>query len=114
MQADAFVAGDALDVERIRQSFAPQVVGEWICLFDEVPSTNAVLREMARAGAATGTVVLADSQTVGRGRAGQPWFSPPGVNLYASVLLRPDIEPGAAGPYSFVASLALADAIREQ
>jgi BirA family biotin operon repressor/biotin-[acetyl-CoA-carboxylase] ligase len=114
MRADTAVPVDALDVERIRQSFAPQLLGGSIYLYDAVPSTNTVLREMARAGAASGTVVLADSQTAGHGRAGQPWFSPPGVNLHASILLRPDIRPRAAGVYSFVASLALADAIREQ
>jgi BirA family biotin operon repressor/biotin-[acetyl-CoA-carboxylase] ligase len=114
MQADTAVTAHALSGERIRQNLAPQLVGGRICLYDAVPSTNAVLRELARAGAAAGTVVLAESQTAGHGRAGKPWFSPPGVNLYASVLLRPDIQPGAAGVYSFVASLALADAIREQ
>jgi BirA family transcriptional regulator, biotin operon repressor / biotin---[acetyl-CoA-carboxylase] ligase len=114
MQADTAVTVDALSVERILQSLAPQLVGGRICLYDAVPSTNAVLRDLAREGAAAGTVVLAESQTAGHGRAGKPWFSPPGVNLYASVLLRPDIQPGEAGVYSFIASLALADAIREQ
>jgi BirA family biotin operon repressor/biotin-[acetyl-CoA-carboxylase] ligase len=114
MQADTAVAGDALSVERIRQSLAPQLVGGQLCLYDTVPSTISVLRDLARGGAAGGTVVLAESQTSGHGRAGKPWFSPPGVNLYASVLLRPDIPPAAAGVHSFVASLAVADAIREQ
>ncbi len=35
-----------------------------------------------------GTVVLADSQTAGRGRLGREWFSPPGINLYASIVIR--------------------------
>jgi BirA family biotin operon repressor/biotin-[acetyl-CoA-carboxylase] ligase len=114
MQADTSVANDALSLERIRQNLGPRLSEGRLRLYDAVPSTNTVLRELARAGAPDGTVVLADSQTAGHGRAGKPWFSPPGVNLYASVLLRPDIQPGAAGVYSFVASLALADAIREQ
>src|SRR5262245_19385724 len=112
MEADTAAAVGELSVERIRQNLAPHLAGARICLYDAVPSTNTVLRELARAGAACGTVVLADSQTAGHGRAGKPWFSPPGVNLYASVLLRPDIQPAAAGVHSFVASLALADAIR--
>jgi BirA family biotin operon repressor/biotin-[acetyl-CoA-carboxylase] ligase len=112
MRADA-VTGDGLSVEGIRQNLAPQLVGRDIRLYEAVPSTNTVLRELARAGAAGGTVVLAESQTAGHGRAGKPWFSPPGVNLHASILLRPDVRPAAAGVHSFVASLALADAIRE-
>jgi BirA family transcriptional regulator, biotin operon repressor / biotin---[acetyl-CoA-carboxylase] ligase len=114
MQGDTMVAEQALSLDLICQNLAPQVVGRRICLYDAVPSTNAVLQELARRGSAEGTVVLAESQTAGRGRGGQPWFSPPGVNLYVSVLCRPDIEPGAAAVFSFMTSLALADAIREQ
>jgi BirA family biotin operon repressor/biotin-[acetyl-CoA-carboxylase] ligase len=68
---------------------------------------------MARAGARTGTVLLADSQTAGRGRHGRPWFSPSGVNLYASVLLRPRVHPREVGIVSLLAGLALSDAIKD-
>ena len=113
MRAEAPLVENALGVEQIRQHLCAYTVGRRICLYDAVESTNAVLRELARAGAAEGTVVLAESQTAGRGRAGKTWFSPPGVNLYGSVLFRPAIAPGAAAVFSFMASLALADAIRE-
>jgi BirA family transcriptional regulator, biotin operon repressor / biotin---[acetyl-CoA-carboxylase] ligase len=82
-----------------------------IRLVDTVASTNAVLRELARAGAPEGTVVIADAQTAGHGRFAKPWFSPPGVNIYASVLYRPAIAPREVGGFSFVASLAVSDAI---
>jgi len=108
------VANDALEIELIRRHLWPNGFGKRLYLYVEVPSTNAVLRELARRGAAEGTVVLAEAQTAGRGRAGQPWFSPPGVNLYASVLLRPAIAPRAVPVLSFIASLALADTIDEQ
>ena len=62
---------------------------------------------------AEGTVVVAESQTHGRGRHGQPWFSPPGVNLYASALFRPSFLARDATSFSFVASLAVYDALRE-
>ena len=82
-----------------------------IRLADTVASTNAVLRELARAGAPEGTVVIADAQTAGHGRFAKPWFSPPGVNIYASVLYRPAIAAREVGGFSFVASLAVSDAI---
>jgi BirA family transcriptional regulator, biotin operon repressor / biotin---[acetyl-CoA-carboxylase] ligase len=44
---------------------------------------------LAQAGAEHGTVVVAESQTAGRGRQSRAWFSPPGMNLYVSVLIRP-------------------------
>jgi BirA family biotin operon repressor/biotin-[acetyl-CoA-carboxylase] ligase len=115
MRPDLATVENALSVDEIRRPLSAPTVGRrlWLCLYEAVPSTNQLLRELARAGAAEGTTVLAESQTAGRGRAGKAWFSPPGVNLYASVLCRPGITPAAAPVFSFVASLALADAIRE-
>lgn len=102
-----------LDVGRIRRELTGRVVGRRIEFFPEVASTNAALRELALGGAPEGTVVLADGQTAGRGRGGKPWFSPPGVNLYASVLVRPAVRPAGIPLLAFAASLALADAVRE-
>ena len=82
-----------------------------IRLVETVTSTNAALRELAKAGAPEGTVVIADAQTAGHGRLAKPWFSPAGVNIYASVLYRPAIAPREVGGFSFVASLAVSDAI---
>jgi BirA family biotin operon repressor/biotin-[acetyl-CoA-carboxylase] ligase len=103
---------DLLSIELIRRGLSTQVVGRQIYLFGEVSSTNDVLRHLAKAGAREGTVVLAESQTAGRGRFGKTWFSPFGTNLYASVLFRPAIGPKDAPVFSFIASLALADTIR--
>jgi BirA family biotin operon repressor/biotin-[acetyl-CoA-carboxylase] ligase len=104
---------DVLSLDRIRQGLDTGTVGRRIVVHEVVTSTNASLRELAEAGASEGTVVLADRQTAGRGRGTKPWFSPPGVNLYASVLFRPAIAPAAAPAFAFIASLALADAIRD-
>ena len=52
-------------------------------------STNDEAARLARAGARHGTVVTAATQTSGRGRAGRTWVSPPGGNLYVSMILRP-------------------------
>ena len=101
-----------LAMQVIRRELDARVVGRHLHVFDEVESTNTVLRELARAGARQGTVVLAESQRSGRGRMGQPWFSPPGVNLYASVLLGEGLRPEDAGTLSFIGSLATSDAIR--
>jgi BirA family biotin operon repressor/biotin-[acetyl-CoA-carboxylase] ligase len=56
-----------------------------------VGSTMDVARTLAREGAAHGTIVLAEEQLLGRGRLGRRWFSPSGVNLYLSILLRPSL-----------------------
>jgi BirA family transcriptional regulator, biotin operon repressor / biotin---[acetyl-CoA-carboxylase] ligase len=74
-------------------------------------STNRVAMEMAESGAPHGTVVVADAQTAGRGRRGRRWVSPPGKNLYVSLLLRPPVPTVEAPRLSLVAGIALADAI---
>jgi BirA family biotin operon repressor/biotin-[acetyl-CoA-carboxylase] ligase len=107
------IATDLLSIEEIRRTLATEMVGRHIFLFSTVESTNTRLRTLARGGARAGTVVLAEEQTAGHGRRGQIWFSPSGVNLYVSVLLRPRLTARQLGAFSFIASLALADAVKE-
>jgi BirA family biotin operon repressor/biotin-[acetyl-CoA-carboxylase] ligase len=78
-----------------------------------VDSTNAVAADLAAAGCPHGTVVAADAQEAGRGRLGRSWSSPPGVNLYVSVVLRPPVEPYEAPRLTLVAAVALARAVEE-
>jgi len=101
----------ALSITGIRRRLHTAVTGRQIFLFHEVDSTNSTLSRLARSGALEGTVVLAEAQTAGRGRLGQAWFSPPGVNLYASTLFREPLPLEEAPLFSLVAGLALADAV---
>jgi BirA family biotin operon repressor/biotin-[acetyl-CoA-carboxylase] ligase len=77
----------------------------------ETGSTNRDVAALAQEGAGEGVAVVADRQCAGRGRMARPWFSPPGVNLYFSLLLRPDVEPGRAASLPLVAGLAVAEAV---
>jgi BirA family transcriptional regulator, biotin operon repressor / biotin---[acetyl-CoA-carboxylase] ligase len=101
---------DKLAIDRIRRHLATDVVGRHLYLFDAIGSTNTALRDLALAGAAPGTVVMAEMQNAGRARMGTAWFSPPGLNLYVSVLLRPAIPLTKVPVFSFITSLALTDA----
>ncbi len=78
----------------------------------EVDSTNAYAAMLAQEGAPEGAVVVSETQTAGRGRLGRKWVSPPGVNIYMSVILRPDMPPGDAPLVTLAASVALTRAIR--
>lgn len=81
-----------LSIEAIRAHLATRVIGANLSVHDTVDSTNRFLADLAHRGAADGTVVVADSQTAGRGRMGRQWVSPPGLNLYVSILLtRPQV-----------------------
>lgn len=63
-------------------------VGKIVCL-DEVESTQAVARELALEGTAERTLVLAETQTAGKGRLGREWESGPG-GVYMTLLLKPE------------------------
>lgn len=104
---------ERFSMQVIHRELDARIVGQHIHIFDEVESTNEMLRDLARLGASDGTVVLAESQRNGRGRLGRPWFSPPNVNFYASVLLEGELRLEDMGPVSFIGSLAISDAIKD-
>ena len=79
--------------------------------FEELDSTNAKARQLAEEGAADGTVVIADRQSAGRGRLGRRWESPPSVNLYCSILLRPQIPVQQAPQLTFLSAVAVAETL---
>ena len=78
-----------LSLDDIRSTLATNHLGQHLDLHREVVSTNGTLLALAQSGAEHGAVVVADSQTAGRGRQARIWFSPGGMNLYCSVLIRP-------------------------
>jgi BirA family biotin operon repressor/biotin-[acetyl-CoA-carboxylase] ligase len=88
-------------------------VGQVLHWYEELGSTNDRAKELAEEGAEHGEVVIAESQTAGRGRRGRTWASPPRKNLYFSVVLRPELPPSRASELTLVASVALCDALRQ-
>jgi BirA family transcriptional regulator, biotin operon repressor / biotin---[acetyl-CoA-carboxylase] ligase len=77
----------------------------------DCPSTNDLAAQQGRAGAPEGLVVVADTQSGGRGRLGRVWHSPPGQNLYLSILLRPTRPAVEIPPLTLLAGAALAQAL---
>ena len=80
--------------------------------FDSLPSTNTELARLASEGAAEGVAILADEQTAGRGRLQRAWSSPKGAGLYFSILLRPRIPVDHWPLITFMAALAVGDALQ--
>ena len=75
-----------------------------------VGSTNAEALDLAKAGAPHGTLVIADRQTAGRGRMGRRWESPPGVGLWFSWILRPDLPLASGFLVTVAGALAVVEA----
>lgn len=84
-----------------------------ILSFDELASTSDEAKKMAKAGAAEGTVVVAEAQTGGRGRLGRAWQSQKGGGLFFSVVLRPEAVPAKCSSFTLAAAVAVKDAINE-
>ncbi len=75
-------------------------------------STNADARALGEAGAPHGSLVVAETQTAGRGRHDRRWLSPPGLGIYATLLLRPAKLPPAQTPLlTLLAAVAATEAI---
>lgn len=86
-----------------------RLAGRWLVEgVAETGSTNADLLAAAAAGAAAGTVLVAELQTGGRGRLGRSWESPAGAGLTFSVLLRPRPPASTWGWLPLLTGLALA------
>ncbi len=77
-----------------------------IVSLQETASTNDVAYNLALAGAAEWTVVVADAQTSGRGRQGRVWHSAPNAGLWCSVVLRPPVPLADLGPLTLVLAVA--------
>lgn len=88
-------------------------LGRTIHYLDSVPSTNATAHRLAQEGAFHGEVVVAEEQTEGRGRRGRSWQSPPGLNLYFSAILRPELPPQRAPELTLLTAVAVAETLRE-
>ncbi len=95
------------------EDLAEVAAGGWrIILHRELPSTQEAARRLALEGTSERTIVLAERQTVGRGRVGRSWFSPLG-GLYLSLILRPKLAPPEASRLPLLAGVAVARTIRK-
>ncbi len=77
-----------LSVQGLLPYLADESFSEKIHIFRELDSTNKKAKELAIDGCEHGTVIIADSQTAGKGRYGKSFYSPPESGLYISFILR--------------------------
>lgn len=97
----------------LAQLLVTKSFGKPLHFFSSIDSTNTYAARLAREGAVEGSVVIADEQTGGKGRLGRSWVSPPGLNLYLSLILRPAVSTATVPQLGLLAAVAVADAIEE-
>lgn len=82
-----------------------------VCWYDTIDSTNSRAKELARQGAPQGTVLVAGTQTGGRGRLGRNFSSPQGMGVYLSAVLRPQCPPDQLMHLTCAAAVAMCRAV---
>jgi len=102
---------DTLSAEEIKGKLNNGIIGTDLVHFTVTASTNVEASRLAANGAVEGTVITAEEQSRGKGRLGRTWSSPPGANLYCSIILRPRIKPFEAPQLTFLSAVATARAI---
>lgn len=104
------MAGE-FSLEALQTQLRTSFVGRRAIYRRSVTSTMEVACGEAETGVPEGAVVIADEQTAGRGRLGRQWVSPPGSNLYLSVILRPPAT--HLRQLSIICPLAICQAVEE-
>ena len=103
---------DLLLPQEIQSRINTAVIGKEMVHFDDIPSSNEKAKELAIKGAPSGTVVIAEAQSTGKGRLSRGWFSPARKGIWFSVILRPDFLPREAPKCTLMAAVAIAEAMR--
>ena len=102
---------DLLTSTEVRFGLNTRILGAAYVHFDSIPSTMNEAFRLAMEGASEGTVVVAETQTKGRGRLGRAWASPKNRGIYCSVILRPGGAPASVAPLTLLTAVAVSEAV---
>ncbi|MFP4660640.1 MAG: biotin--[acetyl-CoA-carboxylase] ligase [Halanaerobiales bacterium] len=102
---------DRITLEEIKIILDTEEMGKELLVYDSLASTNEKAKELARQGYESGTIVIAEEQTAGKGRLGRQWYSPAETGLWLSIILRPDLLPIKSPYLTIIASLAVYQAL---
>jgi len=102
---------DKLFAEEILYGLGARILRGPIYHFETAASTNDTAKALGAQGAAEGTLVVAETQSSGRGRLGRHWLSPSGMGIYASLLLRPPLPPNELPQITLSTAVAMVRAL---
>jgi BirA family biotin operon repressor/biotin-[acetyl-CoA-carboxylase] ligase len=103
----------SLDPEFLKKKLAGKMVGHCLHYYEEIGSTNDEAFRLGEEGAQEGTVLIAERQSSGKGRMQRRWYSPPGANIYTSVILRPPVGTIRVTQIPIAAGVAAAETLNE-
>ncbi len=105
---------DRLVPFEVARELNTKFTGKKIHYFDTLSSTMDVAWQLGIKGSPEGTIVLAETQTKGRGRLGRNWFSPKYKGIYLSLILRPKILPSQMSLLTLMSAVSICEAIKEK
>lgn len=103
---------DALNAAHIRSLLGETAQHIRVDVYPQIDSTNNEAKRRARAGDISPTLIVADTQTGGRGRLGRTFFSPVGAGIYMTYLWHPDTAAVDAVSVTTAASVAVVRALK--
>ena len=80
------------DAANVKDNLNCVHIGSEVLFLPEIDSTNNLAKKYTKNNAKEGLVIIAESQTGGRGRKQKFWHSPPETGIYLSILLKPNLE----------------------
>ena len=104
---------DVLSKEELESTIHTDWAGANVFFFERTDSTNTRVKRLAESGEPHGTLAVAEIQDGGKGRRGRSWVSPPGVGIWMSLLLRPQIDSVSASMLTLVMALSVSRGIKE-
>jgi BirA family transcriptional regulator, biotin operon repressor / biotin---[acetyl-CoA-carboxylase] ligase len=102
---------DKLYPFEVKYGLQSKLLGKKVAHLDNTSSTNTVAKQMAEKGAQEGTVIIAETQSRGKGRLGRKYVAKPG-GLWMSIILKPKIDPMHASSITLLAAVSVTKALR--
>lgn len=102
---------DILSESEIVSRMETKWLGRKVVYFQETDSTNTQAKRLAEEGAESGTLVVADMQSAGKGRRGRSWQQRPGTMVSMTFILKPEFAPDRASMLTLLAAHSVAKAI---
>ena len=104
---------DLLTKQEVEKYLNTEYIGRNIIHFNSIDSTNTKAKELASLNIDTGTIVISEEQTLGRGRFGRLWSSPKFKGIWMSIILKPSMEPVKASKITLIGAAAITEALKD-
>ena len=101
------------DLDKVKAGLSTKVIGQELLLYSEIESTNTEAINLIKKGVKSGTVLLAEEQTRGRGRGDRTWHSASGKGIWMSLVLEPLKADNSEKLINMICALSVVSAVKQ-